>query len=221
MVMNATLPGATFGRGSCTDKFKIQPQRKYERARFKDCTVQKAVGFDAGEDYRRKKANDKVHCRTPKGYLDNLYPLMEWGWEREECKARIREAGLPVPPKSACFFCPNMKEHELLDLTPEERGRVMRIEVMAEPYNRKVGGLWRSVRKGDGRPASMTEYILEHGLEFVHPDDLEFMPLNAKCAKYRQGYTFEGPHEDKFRLRNTLGGCEWACVEAQFHDSDN
>jgi hypothetical protein len=34
------------------------------------------------------------------------YPLREWGWTRERCVERIAATGLPVPPKSACFFCP-------------------------------------------------------------------------------------------------------------------
>ena len=198
MVMNATLPGATFGRGSCTIKWKIVPQNKWtagnDRCRAAWAfgrKVCKMIGFDAGENYRKRKANDKAHCNDDRFLY--TYPLIEWGWDREECKARIREAGLLVPPKSACIFCPNMKPHELDELTPEERGRIVRMEVTAEPYNRKVHGLWRRPRKSDSRPGSITEYMIRNDIEFVLPDDE--MPLNPACLKGRQGYTFKPPHD--------------------------
>jgi hypothetical protein len=44
---------------------------------------------------------------------DVRYPLREWGWDRDECKRQIDAAGLPVPVKSACFFCPASKQDEI------------------------------------------------------------------------------------------------------------
>ena len=34
------------------------------------------------------------------------YPLIDLRIKRAECKEIISNAGLPVPPKSACYFCP-------------------------------------------------------------------------------------------------------------------
>jgi hypothetical protein len=42
------------------------------------------------------------------------YPLREWGLNREACGRIIKEAGLPLPPKSACFFCPAMRTIEIM-----------------------------------------------------------------------------------------------------------
>lgn len=201
MAMNCTLPGATFGRASCTIKWKIEPQNKWT-SRNDDCIetwsrgekVVKAIGFNADEGYRKARASDKAHANDP--HFDYVYPLQDWGWSREECKRRIREAGLPVPPKSACIFCPNQKPEELLNLTPEERGRIVRVEVYAEPYNKKVHGLWRRPRKADARPGSITQYLIENEIPFVHPDDLpDDMPLNPACGKSRNGWTFRPPHD--------------------------
>lgn len=44
------------------------------------------------------------------------YPLREWGLDRNACGRVIVNAGLPLPPKSACFFCPAMKEAEIHEL---------------------------------------------------------------------------------------------------------
>ncbi len=213
MVMNATLPGATFNRGSCTAKWKIAPQQQWEK-RIKGRII-KMIGFEAEEEYRKLRSNEKAYTDTEERY-SNKYPLQEWGWTREECKARIAEAGLPVPQKSACIFCPNMKPEELDDLTVDERGRVVRVEVMAEPYNRKVHGLWRRPRKKDGRPGSITEYLVQNGIPFTHPDDLDFMPLNDACMRSKRGFTFEGPHND-LRLSELIGGCHCSKAENHFH----
>lgn len=198
MVMNATLPGAAFGWGSCTMKWKIAPQNKWSEhsglckaAWTNGRKVSKMIGFEAGEEYRRNKAHTSNDTR-----FDYLYPLISWGWDREECKARIREAGLPVPPKSACVFCPNMKPEEILDLTEEERGRIARVELAAEPYNKKVHGLWRRPRKADGRPGSITAYMVENEIPFTDPRKLAGeMPLNPNCGKFTNGYTFRPPHD--------------------------
>ena len=31
------------------------------------------------------------------------YPLIDWGWEREDCLAAIRDAGLPPPANPPAF----------------------------------------------------------------------------------------------------------------------
>lgn len=201
MCMNCTLPGATFGRASCTMKWKIEPQDKWTNNNVlckatwaKGAKVTKAIGFNADEFYRKNRASDKAHANDPK--FDYVYPLQDWDWSRDECKRQIAAAGLPVPPKSACLFCPNQQAEELLDLTPEERGRVVRVEYLAAPYNKKVHGLWRRPRKADGRPGSITHYMIENGIPFVLPSDLpDEMPLNPACQKAREGWTFRPPHD--------------------------
>lgn len=201
MLINATLPGATFGRGNCSMKFKIRPQELWER-RFKNRPITKLVGFEAGEEYRRKRADQKAHV-TRKANYSYEFPLIQWGWDRDECKARIREAGLPVPPKSSCIFCPNIRPEELDELTPDERGRIVRMEIMAEPYNDKIHGLWRHPRKAKAPPGAITEYLVEHNIEFTHPRDLPKVKLNPQCRKAQCGYSFYPPHRS-FRLSELI-----------------
>jgi len=210
MAMNCTLPGACFGRGSCTVKFKIVPQNKWTQrwapaveAWNQGLKVLKAIGFEAEEDYRTKRACDKAFNGDPKdaARYEYWYPLQDWGWSRERCIAEVEAAGLPRPPKTFCYFCPNAKPHEIDDLTPQERGRIMRIEIRAEPYNRKVEGLWRRTRKSDGRPGSITEYILQQGLEYMDPELLDIvdpMPINPKCNHANTGRTFRKDGEDVY-----------------------
>lgn len=113
----------------------VQPKRivtfKAELVAGED-KVLKLVGFDAGEGYR---ANRKAFHQVMAGEKYALaFPLMEWGWEREQCEAAIAEAGLPSPGKSACFFCPMRKEHEIRELAaeyPELFERALALEAKA------------------------------------------------------------------------------------------
>ena len=211
MCMNNTLPGEAFGFGSCTVKWKIKPQDKYcdqhalcNQQWADGGKVIKLIGYEAGEESRAKKVSQ--HAESSKKY-EFVYPLIDWGWDLERCKYEIAKAGLIVPPKSACYFCPNMKPDEVRDLAPEELGKIIRMEVYAEPYNQKIYGLWRKPNKKRDLPGSITEFILREGLEWVWPDDV--MGLNPKCAKARRGYTMMPPHiEVSLRELLSLSGFE-------------
>jgi hypothetical protein len=208
MILNATLPGATFNKHTCTMKFKVEPQTKWtaawqpaQQAWAAGRKVTKLIGFECGEEYRLRRADAKAHAgRFSKEAerFDFRYPLVDWGLDLGDCIEIIKRAGLPVPVKSACYFCPNQQPAEVADLTPEDRARVILMELTAEPYNQKVEGLWRRTRKSDGRPGSITEYILQQGLPFTPLTDLcRKVVLNPNCKKAAAGgtHTFEPPHK--------------------------
>lgn len=109
------LPSIAYGMKSCSLKFKREPQDEAIKlwpaaveAWAAGEKVTKLIGFDAGEPWRA--------VESPDDRFVNRYPLIEWGWDREECVETIIRAGLCVPPKSSCFFCPNMEELEILQL---------------------------------------------------------------------------------------------------------
>jgi hypothetical protein len=206
MVLNATLPGAALNQHTCAMKFKIEPQNKWARswkpaveAWARGQKVLKMIGFEAGETHRLKRADARAHSGKANPLeakrFEYQMPLMEWGYDLQKCMQIIDDAGLPIPPKSACYFCPFQKTHEVDEATPEDRARTILIELTAEPYNTKVRGLWRRPRKADGRPGSITEYILQKGLEFTPLEEIaEKIVLNPKCQKARNGTTFNPPH---------------------------
>src|SRR3546814_14721416 len=81
--------------------------------------------------------------------------------------ARIERAGLPVPPKSSCFFCPAMRPHEVDALSKDELRTIVLMEARAKPRLRTIDGLWRKPVVGRGgatpRPGNITAYIRQHG----------------------------------------------------------
>lgn len=105
--VKATLPSIVFGWRSCSDKYKLRPQKKYASLAFPDEQVTWAVGIDAGELHRIGKFENCIH------------PLVEWGWQREDCIKAIQRADLPIPVKSACFYCPASTKSDVLRLRKE------------------------------------------------------------------------------------------------------
>jgi hypothetical protein len=87
------------------------------------------------------------------------FPLVDWGWGREECVSAIREAGLPPPGKSACWFCPASRKQEIVELArqhPDLLQRALDIEDAARPNLTSVKGL--------GRRFSWRDFCGEQGL---------------------------------------------------------
>lgn len=138
------LPSLAYGFKSCSQKYKIAPQDKYfnnldaTKLEFKaGRKVVKFIGYDAGESRRVKDYSCKKY--------DCQYPLVEWGWEREDCVEAIERAGLPQPSKSSCFFCPANKTNEIREMNaiyPELIQRAIKMEKNAELTS--VKGLGRN-----------------------------------------------------------------------------
>lgn len=91
------------GTRSCTADFKIRVVGKELKRRgasvANPATV--AIGISVDEIERAKPGLD------PKAmYQFRTYPLLDLGMRRTDCARLIQDVGLPVPPKSACYFCP-------------------------------------------------------------------------------------------------------------------
>lgn len=121
------LPSIAYYHRSCSEKWKQQPQEKWAngqplaRARW-DAGLRclKAIFYDADEPSRAK-----IYSNEKWTYW---YPLLDHDWGRDECLAAIKEAGLPAPPKSSCFFCPEMTPGEIFALPPDLLGRALAME---------------------------------------------------------------------------------------------
>jgi hypothetical protein len=115
----------------------------------------KAVGLDAGEGHRLTWARPgpgeggrpSREQWLDRNYFVYWYPLLEWGYDRERCERIIAQAGLPVPMKSSCFFCPASKKAEVAWLQQNHPGlleRALEIERNARAKLTSVKGLGRS-----------------------------------------------------------------------------
>lgn len=158
------LPSIAYGYKRCSQKHKIAPQDKYLNnwQPTIDCWKSgdkaiKYIGYDANEQHRA----DNAAKREDKKY-DHIYPLIEWQWDREDCIEVIKQSGVKVPSKSACFFCPSSRPKEIVQLYeeyPDLLQRALAIEEQAELTS----------IKGLGRNYAWSEVVRMHKAQMTLP----------------------------------------------------
>jgi hypothetical protein len=141
---NETLPSLAFGMKSCSIKWKQQPQDYvimgckggpnkcdphpvWIEAQARGVKPVKLIGYDAGPADLRRAGRLKDQDK----HFQYRYPLQQLGWTREDCLDAIAQEGLPIPIKSACWFCPASQKWELYWLAgkhPELFERALEIE---------------------------------------------------------------------------------------------
>lgn len=89
------------GTRNCTADFKIKVVGKRLKQLGASAERPAIVGIGISLDEIQR-----ANSRRCEAYEQITYPLLELGLRRTDCHRIIRSAGLPVPPKSACFFCP-------------------------------------------------------------------------------------------------------------------
>lgn len=111
----------------CTRIAKVERFEKWMDERYAGHEVTVWIGFDAAEQGRADddpnvgKPRKPTHlARLPAWWRwtkamafamttarrVNRFPLIEWGLCRCRCEMTVRDAGFPVPRKSACVYCP-------------------------------------------------------------------------------------------------------------------
>jgi hypothetical protein len=103
------------GTRSCTADFKIAVVARWlrEHGATPERPAVTGLGISVDEVHRARSDSGIAWQRL-------WYPLLELRLRRSDCAEVIRRAGLPVPPKSACWFCPFHR--------PEEWRRMKRAE---------------------------------------------------------------------------------------------
>lgn len=169
---NETLPSLAFNLKGCSLKWKAdamdafllgisrgpnkrEPWPMMAQALAAGIKAVKCIGYDAGpKDSKRGRNADREDA-----HFIYRYPLREWGWDRERCIQEIAVAGLPVPMKSACFFCPASQPWEVYWLAgahPDLFLRAIEMEDRARSGRHglnEVKGLWgRDVGPTKGKP---------------------------------------------------------------------
>lgn len=90
------------GRGilnrSCTHRWKITPQRRWLQSNRNKRPVEQWFGISLDEFKRMKDSDVK--------YIIHRWPLIEKRMTRADCVTWLNKAGIEVPPRSSCVFCP-------------------------------------------------------------------------------------------------------------------
>lgn len=148
------------GTRSCTADFKIKVVGKEMKRRGatagRTCVAHTADPASAKCRGRRcveqNKATvgigislDEIHranSRIVEPHEEIVYPLLELGLRRVDCERIIRIAGLPVPPKSSCYFCPFHRPetwHDMRRQEPDEFEKACQLEELLNQRRDELG----------------------------------------------------------------------------------
>lgn len=125
------------GNRQCTGSFKIRPvaaELRRRGATRRDPAIV-GLGISVDEWHRARTDSGIAHERL-------AYPLLDLRLTRADCARVIAEAGLPVPPKSACWFCPYHRAAEwqrMRSEDPERFAEVVTIERLLRDRRRRLG----------------------------------------------------------------------------------
>ena len=114
----------------CTRDFKVRPIHAYYKSL--GVPVEQYIGIAYDEVHRMKDSRVE--------FVTNLYPLIDRKITRAGCIEIIEEAGLPVPAKSGCYFCPfnSMGRWSwLLDTNPDLFERAVQLEEGSKHFPRQ------------------------------------------------------------------------------------
>lgn len=184
------LPSLAYGRRSCSQKYKHEMLERalaeYMQARAYTLAV-KAIGYHAMEGYRARKAplRKEIRAGIVEGYW---YPLIEWQWRPEDCIAAGKRHGLPMPGKSACFFCPASKPSEVFALRDNHPGllaRALEIESRAQPN--------LTTKRGLGGAGNLwADWLAKDAAQIKIPD---IRPVDVPCGCFDGGEEFDSAND--------------------------
>lgn len=174
------------GRGGmskrqCTRNYKLKPIRRQirellgvgPREYVAPGSVEIWIGITTDEAIRIKPSGIR--------YLTNRHPLIELRMSRRDCEAWLGRNGHPVPPKSACVYCPFKRDDQWRQLRD----------------NDPVG--WQRACEIDRRLRTPDSVKRFRGELFVHRDCVPLDQADLSTA------------EDRGQLNLFLNECEGMC----------
>ena len=179
------MPSLAYGRRSCSQKYKHERLERALAAAMAAGGVthaRKAIFYHAMEQYRVARAPRSKEIKAGR-HETYWYPLIEWNWRPEDCTAAGKRHGLPMPGKSACFFCPATRPSEVFamrDNQPELLARALEIERRAQTTNRTKRGL-------GGANNLWADWLAKDAAQIKIPD---IRPVDVPCGCFDGGEEF-------------------------------
>lgn len=125
------------GTRSCTADYKIGVIGRELKRRGATANNKATVGIGISVDEIHRANN-----RRCEPHEEIVYPLLDLGLRRIDCQRIIREAGLPVPEKSSCFFCPFHRPetwHDMRRQQPAEFEKACQLEDLLNERRDQLG----------------------------------------------------------------------------------
>lgn len=112
----------------CTNRFKIDPVARVHRKLGASAEQPGRLGIGFTVDELQRVRTDAKHP-----WQQPTYPLIDLGLTAADCEQVVIDAGLPKPPRSACWFCPFLPQIRWVETRrqrPELFDRAVRLEAM-------------------------------------------------------------------------------------------
>jgi hypothetical protein len=146
------MKGAGPGYRNCTTKWKVQVIERWckeHTGASRGSRTPVGVGISTDESHRMRTDDPERDLYTVKEY-----PLIDHLLNRSQCQRIIANAGLTVPPKSSCWFCPYKSDYDWVQLKakkPDLFEKVIHLEDVLNEKRKKFGNkdqvfLWNKQR---------------------------------------------------------------------------
>ncbi len=164
---------------ACTADYKVQPIVAEIKRRCKitknDVTpvVTQWIGISYDEMQRMKLPNKK--------WTQHRWPLVEKRMTRGHCLEWMKKNGYPIPPRSACYYCPFHSKEEWRRMRNEDPEHFQK----AIEFDEKLRSLWNENRGG----MRMSVYLN------VNRKPLREMDFDSEEDKGQQNFDFQSECE--------------------------
>lgn len=106
------------GNRICTTDWKVMAIAKYIRESGHREAV---IGLGISTDEIHRAHSFPTEGKKVSGIVEHVeYPLIDLGISRADCHRIIQDAGLPVAPKSSCWFCPYHRTSTWIEMRTEQ-----------------------------------------------------------------------------------------------------
>lgn len=128
------------GHRTCTEVFKINIIDRWIK---KHGAGPHTVGLGISTDELQRARTSRDEWKTLE------YPLLDLRLSRSDCARLIADAGLPLPPKSSCYFCPFKSNRQWVQLRhdkPALFGEAVKLERAMNERRAELGkdSVWLS-----------------------------------------------------------------------------
>jgi hypothetical protein len=106
----------------CTNDWKIAPMRRWLQKERMKKKIDMLIGISLDEIQRMRNSDVQ--------YISNKYPLIEKRMTRNDCQKYLERNSIPIPPRSACVFCPFQTNSEWRTVmeNPDDAIKAIRVD---------------------------------------------------------------------------------------------
>lgn len=140
----ARMSNGAPGNRSCTNDFKIRVVDKWVKSNgYDNAIIGLGLSIDEYHRVRDERWHDK-HGKRKIGYWKKRHhPLVDLRLSRLDCRKIITGAGLPMPPKSSCFFCPFKRRSEWIEMKRHDPDLFLKAVELEHHINSKRDAIGR------------------------------------------------------------------------------